>query len=477
MGPIPLSDTLLIIVFSIATGVSAFYLEKLTIIKPEKKVTARKYLHIIACGLSTIAAALITNLLFLALIVALCLIPVTYLVLKKNFFSIGDKKSYGIIYFPLIFLILLLIFADRPDRWLIVGPMGFLTLSDAFATLVGLKYSQRFFNFTGEKKSVIGSTAFIIVSFVWMLVIRQIGFQADEPIGEYLVFSLFISLVAAGFEIMGSGGRDNLYVPSGTAFMFWAYSLAPVRLDPYYMLSIAIILIAAAVLAWKLKLLDGGGAFAALLMGTVILCFGHFSIWPLVVFFVSGALLGKLPGRRASDIKDGKPRDYTQVLSNGGVALALAYINCIVNSPILQLLYLISVAVSAADTWSSEIGQRLSRKTLDLKTFKILPAGLSGCVSLPGTIAAIAGAASIALFSGSLPDGIIITIFGFAGSLIDSVIGAFFQGRYADIAKPGLSDYGHGKPISGFSWMTNDLVNLVSNIIISSIASIYLFLK
>jgi len=259
--------------------------------------------------------------------------------------------------------------------------------------------------------------------------------------------------------------------------MFWAYSLAPVRLDPYFMLSVALILTAAAVLAWKLKLLDGGGAFVALLMGTVILCFGHFSLWPLVVFFSSGALLGKLPGRRASDIKDGKPRDYTQVLSNGGVALALAYINCIVNSPILQMLYLISVAACTADTWSSEIGQRLSRKTLDLKTFKILPAGLSGCVSLPGTIAAIAGAASIALFSDSWQDGIIITIFGMAGSVIDSIIGAFFQGRYVDSAQTGLSDYGHGKPKSGLGWMTNDLVNLFSNITITVTAFIYLFYK
>lgn len=447
----------------------------MSILEPTKKVNARKYLHIIACGLSTAAAAMIQNIWFLAVIVALGLIPVIYLVFKRDFFSIEGKKSMGIIYFPLAFLILILIFAHRPDRWLIVGPMGFLTLSDAFATLVGLKYGQTFFSITGEKKSIIGSIAFILVGFIWMLMMRQMGFQTTEPIGQYLLFSLFISIMAAGFEIMGSGGRDNLYVPFSSAFMFWAYSLAPVRLDPVYLLCIGLVLTAAAFVAWKLKLLNISGALVALIMGVVIICFGHFSIWPMLLFFISGSLLGRLPGRKSSDPKDGKPRDYVQVLSNGGVALLLAYTNCVINHPLMLDLYLITVAVCTADTWSSEIGQRLSKRAFDLRRFKMVPAGLSGCISLPGLLASVGGAAVIALFAPSVEKAILIGSFGLAGSLMDSVVGAFFQARYAKANTQDYSDAGSGSPAAGYALVSNDLVNLISNISVTGLAVLVVF--
>ncbi len=300
------------------------------------------------------------------------------------------------------------------------------------------------------------------------------GFQSHEPFLQYIVFAATLTLLAATAEIMGSYGLDNLFVPATAAFVIWAYTNAPISIGSYELAVTVALFALSAFLAFKMKMLSISGAIMAALLGIVILGFGNFSIWPLLAFFATSSLLGKFPKHVKSDAKDGKPRDHIQVLSNGGIAMLLAILNCFFNDEKYQLLYLISVAVSTSDTWSSEIGMRLSKKALDIKTFKILPAGLSGCVSMPGMMAAIGGAMMISLFSNSLTDGMMIGLLGFTGSLMDSLLGAMFQARYKDKSNHQFSDSGDDLPVSGYSWMSNDRVNILTNIVITSTAALYL---
>jgi uncharacterized protein (TIGR00297 family) len=110
------------------------------------------------------------------------------------------------------------------------------------------------------------------------------------------------------------------------------------------------------------------------------------------------------------------------------------------------VLALAALAEAAADTGSSEIGMAFPGKTLLLTTFKPVPAGTDGGISFLGTIAACAGAATVAvaaLLSGlvtSQQAGIII-LAGFLGTMADSLFGALFERR---------------------GWLDNDLVNLLS---------------
>jgi len=54
--------------------------------------------------------------------------------------------------------------------------------------------------------------------------------------------------------------------------------------------------------------------------------------------------------------------------------------------------------------------------------------------------------------------------------LLDSVLGSAFQARYnlqgqaSDVPPPGE----HNTPQKGWSWLTNDLVNLLSNLLITA---------
>ena len=109
------------------------------------------------------------------------------------------------------------------------------------------------------------------------------------------------------------------------------------------------------------------------------------------------------------------------------------------------VLALAALAEAAGDTSSSEIGMAFPGKTWMITTFQPVPAGTDGGISLFGTIAALLGAASVAVaavLTGLVPIHTLRRSFWrFFGTIVDSLLGAVFERR---------------------SWLDNDLVNLLS---------------
>ncbi len=144
--------------------------------------------------------------------------------------------------------------------------------------------------------------------------------------------------------------------------------------------------------------------------------------------------------------------------------------------PAFKIAFFVSVAISTSDTWSSEIGQGAGGTVRDIVDWKPLQSGLSGGVSWQGTMGGLLGAVAIGL-CGKWIAGIswtmamLIAMTGFAGMLVDSVLGSICQARYQ------LNDgsYIEDRPLAsgfisqkGWRWMTNDLVNLLSNVIVTA---------
>ena len=111
-----------------------------------------------------------------------------------------------------------------------------------------------------------------------------------------------------------------------------------------------------------------------------------------------------------------------------------------------HLLFLAALAAANADTWATEIGSALGGRPYDLRTGKPAPPGTSGAVSLPGTLAALAGAALIGLFAGDGAGWGVVTAAGFGGAFLDSLLGATVQARWPDPLRPGRL---HGAPPGG----------------------------
>jgi uncharacterized protein (TIGR00297 family) len=193
-----------------------------------------------------------------------------------------------------------------------------------------------------------------------------------------------------------------------------------------------------AYLAFFLTWVTLDATLPVIVVGTAILGFGGWILAiAVVVFFITGSLFSRL--NRDLETPDNgsllpeRRRDGLQIWANG----FWAAIFCI-----LWFLFPINlflgaafgvIATATADTWATEAGIRKPGKTVSFKTWKSVPPGTDGGVSLKGTLFSILGALLIGFFASQGVEGnpvhtfILVFVAGFLGCLIDSYIGAFYQ--------------------------------------------------
>jgi uncharacterized protein (TIGR00297 family) len=119
-------------------------------------------------------------------------------------------------------------------------------------------------------------------------------------------------------------------------------------------------------------------------------------------------------------------RNAAQVMANVGAAAVFAVL-AIRFGPLFGMAAIACLAEATADTASSEIGEALSKRAWLVTTFRQVPPGENGGVSLPGTLAGIAAAAGIAVAARSLhlTHSIAIPLIAaILGTLFDSWLGA-----------------------------------------------------
>lgn len=237
--------------------------------------------------------------------------------------------------------------------------------------------------------------------------------------------------------------------------------------------------------AYRLRALTPSGMLAASAIGALIVATAGW--WPGVVligFFVTSSVLSMLGARRSSAIEQarGKRRDAIQVFANGGIAALLALASVIGPSSAPWLIAMVAaVAGATSDTWGTEIGRLGGSNPRVITTWKSASPGTSGAISTIGTIGALAGAVAIGLIAIaghglgwvipglSAPEVLIIaSVAGFAGALVDSVVGATVQASYwCPSCHKSAEQAVHscGTPATlfrGVPWMNNDVVNALS---------------
>ncbi len=249
-------------------------------------------------------------------------------------------------------------------------------------------------------------------------------------------------------------------------------------------------LVAAA--AWRLRLLSRLGAVAAFFLGWVVFGLGGWT-WTIVLmaFFISSSLLSRLFKQKKISAErvaaKGSRRDAAQVLANGGLAGVFVILHAfLAHNDLFWIAYCAALAAANADTWATELGVLNRSKPVKLFSGQAVEAGTSGAVSLMGTLAALAGAGFIGLFSWFLhPAGVGagvmvlggVTLAGLAGSLVDSALGAKFQAIFycPACAKETEKHPRHGCGTEtlftrGCKWLNNDGVNLACTLSASLLA-------
>lgn len=239
--------------------------------------------------------------------------------------------------------------------------------------------------------------------------------------------------------------------------------------------------------AYAKKSLTLSGCLAAVLMGTIYYGAGNlFWFGTLLLFFITSTLLSKYRKERKQELeksyaKTGN-RDAGQVFANGGMGMILCLGYWIVPHPAWIYAFIGVMATVTSDTWATELGSLSRKPPRSVVTWKVLTPGASGGVSLLGTTAAAVGGALIgagAFFFSWIADfetlGLLSwtcvgLVGGLAGAFADSYLGATVQlmyrctecGREVEVSE----HCGHKTVRArGRTWMSNDLVNVLSSVI------------
>jgi uncharacterized protein (TIGR00297 family) len=190
-----------------------------------------------------------------------------------------------------------------------------------------------------------------------------------------------------------------------------------------------------AALAYALGMISGSGALGGLLVGTLI----YASLGPrgfaiLALFVIGGSLLTRFgyasKARTGTAQEHGGRRSARNALANCAVATFCAVFAAMTGSDLFIAAFVASLGAAFADTAESEIGQLSGRTPRLITTFRKVPPGTDGAISLPGTLAGVGAAgltAALGLVLGMLetPAALLLaSTAAFLGTIADSLIGA-----------------------------------------------------
>ncbi|HWM92401.1 MAG TPA: DUF92 domain-containing protein [Thermoanaerobaculia bacterium] len=357
-------------------------------------------------------------------------------------------SSLGIVLYPLAVLILILVFFRKLE--VAAATWGILAFGDGMASVAGMTLGRTKLPWN-PRKSWAGTIAYAF--FGTFAAATLLVWTARWTPGEFswpFAFAVCAAaaIVAALLESLPQGLDDNIGVPLVSGLFLLGLVLTQGYWDGFlsqegllFRLGMAVLVNALlAGTAYALRTVNPSGVVAGFLVGFLIYFFLDWEGYMLLLaFFVIGSGCTKFGYKTKAAHKiaqeGGGRRGARHALANAGVATACAMFAAVTDHPVLfGLAFAGAFATAAADTSSSEIGQVLGRRTFLLTTFKPVPRGTEGAVSLEGTLAGVIASLVIAVLGAALDlypwAGVLpIVIAAFVGTTFESLVGAALEKR------------------------------------------------
>ena len=212
---------------------------------------------------------------------------------------------------------------------------------------------------------------------------------------------------------------------------------------------------------------------ATLTAGIITFGMGYYGGYYLLLMIALVFFVDKL-FRKITKSKSDDTRNEYQILANLLPAYVAIILYAYYDKDLFLMVAVACLAESLADTLASIIGV-CAKHHISLKTFKLDEDNASGTISLLGTLASVFGALIITtiyyyFINSNFSTYIIITAAAVVGALIDSLLGTYLQVTYqCSKCKKKVDEPKHcnrkTKKISGFKFITNNMVNFISQII------------
>src|SRR5262249_50457779 len=141
------------------------------------------------------------------------------------------------------------------------------------------------------------------------------------------------------------------------------------------------------------------GAICGAIIGAAIFTSLGWHAWVLLfVTFIAASAASRAGLARKqmlgiSEAREGRRGPGNAIADTGVAAIAAVLAGLDVHPQAAQLAFVTALVAGGSDTIASEIGKAYGRATFSVTTFRPVPPGTSGAMSLEGTIAGLLGAA------------------------------------------------------------------------------------
>lgn len=229
-----------------------------------------------------------------------------------------NRQSLGDLYFAMSVAALWVL--ARGDRLLFVVPVLVLTLGDAVAALVGRRYGKLRFDGRPGGKSLEGSVALFVVTFLSVQLPITLSQRVAPP--ESVLMAASMAAVVTLLEAVAWRGLDNVFVPLGAFLLLETWIVLDAGPLLWRFLLVVGLLAIVAVAGSRTTLRDVALAGAALFGYVAGTLGGPQWLVPPVLLFVTSA-----PVLRAAPAPAGREAREHDLLTVTGIAMpALAWL-------------------------------------------------------------------------------------------------------------------------------------------------------